>query len=95
MSHDRGCFCGRERSEYDSCTESLYAKKSTVMEELDKASKLYLWVKKGCESMIVSTLDALYKDCRFDCNNDKLYELGPEVKLTATVVAMPVRSNKK
>jgi hypothetical protein len=35
MSHDRGCACGRERSEYDSCVESNCFKRESKMDSDD------------------------------------------------------------
>ena len=32
MSHDRGCACGRERSEYDSCVEPNCFKRENKMD---------------------------------------------------------------
>lgn len=85
MSHDRGCPCGRERGEYDECTKPDCYKGTRTM----KTEKQYLWVKEGRAPMFVTDLIALYKDRDFDPNEDKIYEIGPEVKLELNVKVTP------
>jgi hypothetical protein len=135
MSHDRGCACGRERSEYDSCVEPNCFKKDNRMEDTDwrpspcpscgelraaakypvccnrdckyyayrgdlakieetrtmKTEKQYLWVKTDRAPMFVTDLVALYKDRDFDPSEDKIYEIGPEVKLELNVKVTPAK----
>lgn len=87
MSHDRGCPCGRERDEYDECTKPDCYKGTRTMTM--KTEKQYLWVKEGRAPMFVTDLVALYKDRDFDPSEDKIYEIGPEVKLELNVKVTP------
>ena len=54
-----------------------------------KTEKQYLWVKEGRAPMFVTDLVALYKDRDFDPSEDKIYEIGPEVKLELNVKVTP------
>ena len=51
----------------------------------------YLWVKKGRAPVFVTDLVALYKDRDFDPAEDKIYEIGPEVKLELNVKVTPAK----
>lgn len=59
-----------------------------------KTQKRYLWIRpNSVESPMVLIDDPveLYRGSKFDESTDKLYELGPEVKLTVSVIpAQPV-----
>lgn len=56
-----------------------------------KSKKEYLWVKADRAPMFVSNLELLYRDRDFDPVNDKLYEIGPEVKLELSVKVTPTK----
>lgn len=87
MSHDRGCPCGRERDEYDTCAKEDCYKSTRTMTM--KTEKQYLWVKEDRAPMFVTDLITLYKDRDFDPNMDKIYEIGPEVKIELNVKVTP------
>lgn len=55
--------------------------------------KLYLWVKqdRAPTFVLASNLIALYKDPAFNSNEDKIYEVGPEVKLDMTIKVVPAK----
>ena len=61
-----------------------------------KTQKRYLWIRPNSTEAPMSLIDdpvELYRGGRFDESTDKLYELGPEVKLTVSVnviLAQPV-----
>ena len=59
-----------------------------------KTQKRYLWIRpNSTESPMVLIDDPvkLFRGSQFDESTDKLYELGPEVKLTVSVIpAQPV-----
>lgn len=56
-----------------------------------KNTQEYLWVKEDRAPMFVSNLELLYRDRDFDPVNDKVYEIGPEVKLELSVKATPAK----
>ena len=56
-----------------------------------KTEKQYLWVKADRAPVFVTDLVALYKDRDFDPVEDKIYELGPEVKLELNVKVTPTK----
>jgi hypothetical protein len=56
-----------------------------------KTEKQYLWVKTDRAPMFVTDLVALYKDRDFDPSEDKIYEIGPEVKLELNVKVTPAK----
>lgn len=89
MSHDRGCSCGKEFYEYKDCTESNCAKKERTVTL--KTEKQYLWVKEDRAPVFVTDLIALFNDRDFDANIDKIYEIGPEVKLELNIKVIPAK----
>lgn len=56
-----------------------------------KTEKQYLWVKQDRAPVFVTDLVALYKDRDFDPVEDKIYEIGPEVKLEMNVKVIPTK----
>jgi len=56
-----------------------------------KQTKQYLWVKADRAPIFVTDLVALYKDREYDPDQDKIYELGPEVKLELNVKVTPTK----
>jgi hypothetical protein len=56
-----------------------------------KQIKEYLWVKRDRAPMFVSNLVELYKDRDFNPDEDKIYEVGPEVKLELNVKVIPAK----
>ena len=56
-----------------------------------KTEKQYLWVKEDRAPVFVTDLVALYKDREYDPDQDKIYELGPEVKLELNVKVTPTK----
>lgn len=61
------------------------------VERTMKRDQQYLWVKEGRAPMFVSDLVTLYKNRDFDSAQDKIYEIGPEVKLEMTVKVIPAK----
>ena len=61
------------------------------MDRTMKTEKQYLWVKEDRAPVFVSDLIALYKDRDFDPTIDKIYEIGPEVKLELNVEVTPAK----
>jgi hypothetical protein len=55
-----------------------------------KTEQQYVWVVQGRPQMCVTDLVTLYKNKDFDPTSDKIYELGPEVKVELTVKVTPV-----
>jgi hypothetical protein len=51
----------------------------------------YLWVKEGRAPAFVIDLVELYKNSDFDSSEDKIYEIGPEVKLELNVKVTPAK----
>lgn len=56
-----------------------------------KSDKQYLWVKQDRAPIFVSNLVELYKDRDFDPIEDKIYEIGPEVKLELSIKVTPAK----
>lgn len=54
---------------------------------MTKPEKQYLWVRdqQNLPPQVISNLEALYRHSQYDPATDKLYELGPEVKLELTL----------
>lgn len=63
------------------CSEDVAKRNLGTMHTL----KQYLWVKQDRAPVFVTDLVALYKDRDFDPAEDKIYEMGPEVKLELNV----------
>lgn len=58
-----------------------------------KSKHRYIWDKQGRPLALIDDIELLYKDPEFDPDEDKIYELGPEVKLEVSVkviLAQPV-----
>lgn len=55
------------------------------------AEKKYIWVKEERNPMFVTDLISLYKDQDFDPVLDKIYEIGPEVKLELNIKITPTK----
>ena len=91
MSHDRGCHCGREIYEYDDCDWPTCSKLTRGQLRTMITEKQYLWVKRDRAPMFVSNLVELYKDRDFDPTEDKIYEIGPEVKLELNIKVTPAK----
>jgi len=97
MSHDRGCPCGRESYDYDTCNKDDCMKKerwtrfktNKTNKTKDEQLKQYIWVRPGKELMFVTDVIALYKDSKFSPNTDKLYEVGAEVEVEVSVKVIP------
>jgi hypothetical protein len=56
-----------------------------------KQEKKYVWFKDGAFEAIITDLVTLYKHPDFNSKEDKIYELGPEVKLEMTVKVIPAK----
>ena len=59
-----------------------------------KENKRYLWIRpNSAESPMILIDDPveLYRGGRFDESTDKLYELGPEVKLEVNIKVIPTK----
>lgn len=51
----------------------------------------YIWSKQGHALVMLNDLQTLFKNPEFDPDQDKIYELGPEVKLELTVKVSPAK----
>jgi hypothetical protein len=52
-----------------------------------KQEQRYIWISKNAPVILFAReLESLFKDSRYDPENDKIFELGPEVKLKMQVV---------
>lgn len=89
MSHDRGCHCGRERYEYDTCPNEDCYKRTRTMSM--KTEKHYIWSKQGQALVMINDIKWLYKNPEFDPDEDKIYELGPEVKIEMYIKVIPAK----
>ncbi len=89
MSHDRGCPCGRERDEYDTCPNKDCYKRTRTMTM--KTEKYYIWSKQGQALELLDDLEWLCRNPEFDSKTDKIYELGPEVKIEMVVKVIPAK----
>lgn len=56
-----------------------------------KTEKHYIWSKQGKALVMVDDLQWLFKNPEFDSKDDKIYELGPEVKIELTVKVTPAK----
>jgi hypothetical protein len=65
------------------------------MERTMKKERKYLWENASGELLIISDLTLLFKRLDFDADNDKIFELGPEVKLKMQIVAIPTHPVKR
>jgi hypothetical protein len=87
--------CGRLRAaaKYPVCTNTEcrdYGRGGPdKVERPMKTERQYLWVKAGRAPAFVTELIALYKDRDFDPVEDKIYEIGPEVKLELNIKVIP------
>ena len=90
-----GCGKMRNAGRYPVCTNTGCADRTHPVSEnreskTMKTEQKYLWVKGGERLLIVKDIQVLYRDPKFDFNADRIYELGPEVKLEVNVV--PVKT---
>ena len=59
-----------------------------------KTQKRYLWIRPNSAESPMLLIDdpvELYRGGRFDESTDKLYELGPEVKLEVNIKVIPTK----
>ena len=59
-----------------------------------KREQQYIWINDGkVHPFFISGKDlpSLFKNPDFDADNDKIFELGPEVKLKMQIVAIPAQ----
>ncbi len=56
-----------------------------------KTQKHYIWSKQGKALVMVNDLEWLYRNPEFDSKTDKIYELGPEVKIEMVVKVIPAK----
>ena len=85
MSHDRGCPCGRERDEYDTCPKEDCYKRTRTM-TMKTEPKRYVWIRPDGEAKIIDTdIVELWQGPYFDQEKDRIYELGAEVEIKVTV----------
>jgi hypothetical protein len=91
-----GCGKMRNAERYPVCTNTecdLYAltgpesKKARTM----KTEKHYVWSKLGHALVMVDDLEWLFKNPEFDSKADKIYELGPEIKIEMVVKVIPTK----
>lgn len=63
-------------------------------EKTMKREQQYIWINDGkVHPFFISSKDlsSLFKNPDFDADNDKIFELGPEVKLKMQIVAIPAQ----
>ena len=63
---------------------------------INNEPKQYLWVQPGRAPVILTDVLGLYRNPDFSADTDKIYELGPEVKLELSIrvnLAKPVFRN--
>ena len=84
------CGFSREAARTPVCNNP-YCANFLGNERTMKTQKQYLWVKQDRAPMFVTDLIALYKDRDFDPVEDKIYEIGPEVKLEMNVKVIPTK----
>ncbi len=53
--------------------------------------RYYIWSKQGHALVMVNDLEWLYRNPEFDSKADKIYELGPEVKIEMVVKVIPAK----
>ena len=60
---------------------------------MTKSEKQYLWIRdeQNLPPQVVTDLNDLYKHSLYDPQTDKLYEIGPEVKLELTLKVIPAK----
>ncbi len=67
------------------------------MERAMKTEQRYVWIR--CEGapviVFAKELETLFKDSRYDADNDKIFELGSEVKLKMQIAAIPTHPVKR
>jgi len=88
VSHDRGCPCGKERNEYDSCKEKNCYKRDNTMERtmIKQEPERYVWIRADGEAKIIDTdIVGLWQSPSFDNKKDRIYLLGEEVEIKVTV----------
>ena len=56
-----------------------------------KTERHYIWSKQGQALVMVNDLEWLYRNPEFDSKADKIYELGPEVKIEMVVKVIPAK----
>ena len=56
----------------------------------EKTEKYYIWSKQEEALVMINDLEWLCRNPEFDSKVDKIYELGPEVKIEMVVKAIPV-----
>ena len=61
------------------------------MDRTMKTEKHYIWSKQGKALVMVNDLEWLYRNPEFDSKDDKIYELGPEVKIEMTIKVIPAK----
>jgi hypothetical protein len=91
------CGVMREAREYPFCQNNLchyFALRGDDEKQKERTVKTelkYLWENATGTLVIVSDLSLLFKQPDFDADNDKIFELGPEVKLKMQIVAIPAQ----
>ena len=56
-----------------------------------KTERHYIWSKQGQALVMVNDIKWLYKNPEFDPDEDKIYELGPEVKIEVNIKVIPTK----
>lgn len=72
------------------CSEDVAKRNLGTM----KTQKRYLWIRPNSAESPMLLIDdpvELYRGGRFDESTDKLYELGPEVKLEVNIKVIPTK----
>ena len=55
-----------------------------------KQEQRYVWISNRAPVIVLANeLELLYKDPKYNAENDKIFELGPEVKLKMQIVTIP------
>ena len=56
-----------------------------------KTERHYIWSKQGHALVMLDDLEWLYKNPEYDPDQDKIYELGSEVKIELTIKVTPAK----
>jgi hypothetical protein len=87
------CGFTREAARNPVCQNTeckCYGLVGDVGERIMKTEKQYVWLSERTPIIIHSSeLELVYKDTRYNADKDRIFELGPEVKLELNVKVTP------
>lgn len=100
VSHDRGCPCGKEKGEYNSCTDSRcfkkvksiaeqikdYAEKANESEKnMIERNKKYVWIRANGDVKLIDDPVAVWLSDEFDKDSDQIFSLGNEIEVNFSI----------